>query len=75
MFCSDIFVLFAQSTNNQCCGSEIRCLFKPLDPGFVKSKDLDAGSKSGIQIRDPDLGSGMNNPDPISETIETIIWG
>jgi hypothetical protein len=36
-------------------GSGIRCLFDPWirDPGWVKSQD-------------PDLGSGMNNPDHIS---------
>jgi hypothetical protein len=44
-------------TGTQCCGSGsgIRCLFDPWirDPGWVKSKD-------------PDPGSGTNNPDHIS---------
>jgi hypothetical protein len=45
---------------SQCCGSGIRC-FLPLDPRWVKTK------KSGS-------GSGMNNPNHISESIETIFW-
>jgi hypothetical protein len=47
---------------NQCCGSEsgIRCLFDPWirDPGRGKT-----GS-----------GSGMNNPDYISESLQTNFW-
>jgi hypothetical protein len=43
-------------SSRQCCesGSGIRCLFDPWirDPGWVESQH-------------PDLGSGMNNPDPI----------
>jgi hypothetical protein len=35
--------------------------FLPLDPGWVKNQD-----------RDP--GSGKNNPDHISESLETIFW-
>jgi hypothetical protein len=50
--------------NNQCCesGSGIRCLFDPWirDPGWVESQH-------------PDPGSGMNNPDLIFESLETII--
>ncbi len=50
----------------QCCGSGsgIRCLFDPWvrDPGWVKSKD-------------PRSGSGMNNQDHISESLETIFFG
>jgi hypothetical protein len=46
-----------------CCGSGsgIRCLFDPWirDPGWVKK----LGS-----------GSGMNDPDHISESLETIFW-
>jgi hypothetical protein len=42
----------------QCCGSGIRCLF---DPGI---RD---GKKTGS-------GSGINNPDHISESIETNFW-
>jgi hypothetical protein len=38
-------------------GSMIRCHIDPLDPGW--------GKKSGT-------GSGMNNPDHISESIETV---
>jgi hypothetical protein len=49
----------------QCCGSGsvIRCLFDPWirDPGWVKNLDSDPGS-------------GMNNPDLISERLETIFW-
>jgi hypothetical protein len=47
----------------QCCGSGIQCLFDPWirDPGWVKNQD-------------PDSGSGMNNPDHISETLETVFW-
>jgi hypothetical protein len=46
-------------------GSGIRCLFDPWirDPGCVKSQDLDPG-----------YGSGMENPDHISESLETIFW-
>jgi hypothetical protein len=48
---------------NQCCGSgsEIRCLFDPWirDPGWGKN---------------PDPGSGMHNPDQISDSLETIFW-
>jgi hypothetical protein len=42
----------------------IRILFDPLirDPGWVKSQD-------------PDPGSGMNNPDHISESLEPIFFG
>jgi hypothetical protein len=43
----------------QCCGSGIRCLFGPLDAGSGM------GKKSGS-------GSGMENPDHISECLETI---
>ncbi len=45
----------------QCCGSGsgIRCLFDPL---------IGMGKKSGS-------GSGMNNPDHISEHLETIFFG
>jgi hypothetical protein len=39
----------------------IRGLFDPLDPGSGM------GKKSGS-------GSGMNNPDLISESLETIFW-
>ncbi len=44
-------------------GSGIRCLFDPLirDPGWVKN--LDPGS-----------GTGMNNPDHISESLNTFFW-
>jgi len=47
----------------QCCGSGygIRCLFDPLDPGSGM------GKKSGS-------GSGMNNPDHFSESLENIFW-
>jgi hypothetical protein len=43
----------------QCCEYGIRCLFYPWirDPGWVKSQDPDPG---------------MNKPDPISESLETI---
>jgi hypothetical protein len=48
----------------QCCefGSGIRCLFELWirDPGWVKKQDLD-----------PRSGSGMNNPDHFSESLET----
>ncbi len=51
-----------------CCGSGsgIRCLFDPWirDTGWEKSQDLDPG-----------YGSGMNNPDHISESLETIFLG
>jgi hypothetical protein len=35
-----------------------------------------SGSGSGSGIRDPDSdpGSGMNNPNHISESLETIFW-
>jgi hypothetical protein len=33
------------------------------DPGWVKNQDTDLGS-----------GSGMSNPDPISESLEAIFW-
>jgi hypothetical protein len=49
-------------------GSGIRCLFDPWirDPGWVKNQDpVRDGKKSGS-------GSGMNNPDHISESLETI---
>jgi hypothetical protein len=44
-------------------GYEIRRLFDPRiwDPGWVKNQDSDWGSK-------------MNNPDHISESLETIFW-
>jgi hypothetical protein len=44
----------------QCSGSGIRCLFDPWirDPGWVK------------KLR---FGSGMNIPDHISESLETIL--
>jgi hypothetical protein len=44
----------------QCCESGIRCL---LTPGSELGKNQDPGS-----------GSGMNNPDHISESLETIFW-
>jgi hypothetical protein len=28
----------------------------------------------GKKNQDPDLGSGMNNPDHISKSVETIFW-
>jgi hypothetical protein len=37
--------------------------FLPLDPGSGMGKN-----------QDPDPGSGMNNPDHISESMETIFW-
>jgi hypothetical protein len=45
--------------------SGIRCFFDPwiLDPGWLKSQDPDPGS-----------GCGMNNPDHISKSLETIFW-
>jgi hypothetical protein len=43
----------------QCSGSGIRCLFVPLDPGWVKK------TRSG---------SGMNIPDHISKSLETTIF-
>jgi hypothetical protein len=50
-------------TSTQCCGSGIRCLFDSWigDSGWVKNQDPDPGS-----------GSGMNIPDHISESLETI---
>ncbi len=51
----------AELLSNQCCGSGIRCLFRPLDPGSGMGKE----SRSG---------SGMNLPDHISESLETIFW-
>jgi hypothetical protein len=52
-------------TLDQCCGSGsgIPCLFGPWirNPGWIKSQD-------------PELGSGMNNPDHISESLQTIFW-
>ncbi len=47
----------------QCCGSGIQCLFDLWiwDPEWVKNQD-------------PDPGSGMNNPDHISESLKTIFW-
>jgi hypothetical protein len=46
-------------------GSGIRCLFDLWirDPGWVKNQDPDPGS-----------GSGINNPDHISESLEIIFW-
>jgi hypothetical protein len=35
--------------------------FLPVDPGWVKNQD-------------PGSGSGMSNPDHISESLETIFW-
>jgi hypothetical protein len=50
---------------SKCCGSgsEIRCLLYLWirDPVWVKSKD-------------PGSGCGMNNPDQIFESFETIFW-
>jgi hypothetical protein len=45
----------------QCCGSRfgIRCLFDPMDQGSGMGKNS---------------GSGMNNPDYISESLETTFW-
>jgi hypothetical protein len=43
---------------DQCFGSGIRCLFDPW---------IRVGKKSGS-------GSGINNPDHISESLETIFW-
>jgi hypothetical protein len=37
--------------------------FWPMDPGWVKNQGPDLGSESG-----------MNNPDHICESIETIFW-
>ncbi len=53
--------LSIQTCDYKSFGSGIRCLFNPLDPG------------SGMKKQDPDLGSGsgMNNPDHISENLET----
>jgi hypothetical protein len=51
--------------------------FWPLDPGWVKNQDPDPGSYafltpgSGIGKKSGS-GSGMNNPDHISESLETI---
>jgi hypothetical protein len=51
--------------NELCCesGSGIRCLFDTWihDPGWVKNQDQGCGS-------------GLNNPDHISESLETIFW-
>jgi hypothetical protein len=52
---------------NLCCGFEIPDPV-PFDPwirdlGWVKNKDPDPGSESG-----------MNNPDHIFESLETIFW-
>jgi hypothetical protein len=45
----------------QCCGSGIRCLFDPRDPGWVENQD-------------PDPGFGMNIPDHISKCLEQFFW-
>jgi hypothetical protein len=59
---SDYMKVFCTVCNcmHQCCGSGsgIRCL---LTPGSGISKKLGSGS-------------GMNNPDHISESLETIFW-
>jgi hypothetical protein len=34
-----------------------------MDPGCITNQDTDPGS-----------GSGMNNPDHISKSLETILW-
>jgi hypothetical protein len=49
----------------QYCGSGIRCFFDSWirDPGWVKKHDPDPG-----------FGSGINNPDHISESLETSFW-
>ncbi len=51
-------------------GKEQKAVFHPglfdlriRDPGWVKNQDPDPGS-----------GSGMNIPDPISESLKTIFW-
>ncbi len=49
-----------RNSNNQCCGSGTRCFFLPQYPGLVINQDSDLGS-----------GIGMNNPDHISESLET----
>jgi hypothetical protein len=64
-----LYVLYVHTVGMQCCGSGsgIRCLLTPgsgiWDPGWVKFKDPNPGS-----------GSGMNNPDHIFESLETIFW-
>jgi hypothetical protein len=53
----------------------LRCVADP-DPG--SGAFLTPGSESGMgKNQDPDLGSGpgMNNPDHISENLETIFLG
>jgi hypothetical protein len=47
--------------SNQCCGAFLTPGSGIRDPGWVKSKD-------------PDSGSGMNNPDHISQSLETIFF-
>jgi hypothetical protein len=44
----------------------IRCFFDPYiqDPGWVKSHE-----------KVPESGSGMNNPDHISQSLQTIFVG
>ncbi len=53
-------------------GSGIRCLFDPWirDPEWVKKSG--SGSEMG---RKSGSGFGMNNPDHISESLETIFLG
>jgi hypothetical protein len=46
------------------------------DPDPGSGAFLTPGSGMSKKIRDPDpgFGSGMNNPDHISESLETIFW-
>ncbi len=50
----------------QCCGSGIRCFFCFFDPWIrIRVRDRE---------KNPDRGSGMNIPDNIYESLDTVFW-
>jgi hypothetical protein len=72
-----VFSRFFTYTKNQCCGSGsgIRCIFDPwIREGENQDPDPGSGSGMGMNNPKPDPESGMNIPDNISESLETIFW-
>jgi hypothetical protein len=70
----DVFEIFTKTRVPVCLVLRIwdPVPFRPLDPG--SGAFLTPRSGGWVINQDPGSGSGINNPDHISESLETIFW-